>query len=207
MCQSYVRYAVWTKRWNKPLRPALRSLQPLEWGRTKSKGWRVIANRDKDSTRREQDTMSTEEASLLNFVIRKGVFNFFRTTLKASLVAQMVKRLPTMQETWVQSLDWEDLLEKEMATHSSTLAWRIPRMEEPGRLQSMGSQRVRHDWATSLSFTIISWAYWYFIHFLVVVNSLFKAFACLGQPMLGCLPHMCQIYALKKIFPSLCLIF
>ena len=64
---------------------------------------------------------------------------------KTSLVAQMVKRLPAMRETWVQSLGWEDLLEKEMATHSSTLAWRIPQMEEPGRLQSMGSQRVGHD--------------------------------------------------------------
>ena len=62
-----------------------------------------------------------------------------------SLVAQMVKCLPTMQETGVQSLGWEDLLEKEMATHSSILAWTIPRMEEPGRLQSMGSQRVGHD--------------------------------------------------------------
>ena len=57
----------------------------------------------------------------------------------------MVERLPSMQETWVQSLGWEDPLEKEMATHSSTLAWRIPWMEEPGRLQSMGLQRVRHD--------------------------------------------------------------
>ena len=57
----------------------------------------------------------------------------------------MVKRLPAMWETWVQSLDWEDPLEKEMATHSSTLAWKIPWMEEPGRLQSMGLQRVRHD--------------------------------------------------------------
>ena len=56
-----------------------------------------------------------------------------------------------MRETWVQSLGWEDPLEKEMATHSSTLAWKIPWTEEPGRLQSMGSQRVRHDWATSLS--------------------------------------------------------
>ena len=61
------------------------------------------------------------------------------------LVAQMVKRPPTMRETWVQSLGWEDLLEKEMATHSSILAWKIPWMEEPGRLQSMGSQRVAHD--------------------------------------------------------------
>ena len=62
-----------------------------------------------------------------------------------SLVAQMVKRLPTMQETRVQSLGQEGLLEKEMATHSSILAWKIPWMEEPGRLQSMGSQRVRHN--------------------------------------------------------------
>ena len=57
----------------------------------------------------------------------------------------MVKYLPTMQETRVQSLGWEDLLQKEMATHSSTLAWKIPWMEEPGRLQSMGSQRIGHD--------------------------------------------------------------
>ena len=67
------------------------------------------------------------------------------STLGTSLVAQMVKRLPTMQETRVQSLGWEDLLEKEMATHSSILAWKIPWTEEPGRQQSMGSQRVGHD--------------------------------------------------------------
>ena len=53
-------------------------------------------------------------------------------------MAQTVKRLPAVQETWVRSLGWEDLLEKEMATHSSILAWKIPWMEEPGRLQSMG---------------------------------------------------------------------
>ena len=57
----------------------------------------------------------------------------------------MVKRLPAMWETQVQSLDWEDPLEKETATHSTTLAWRIPWAEEPGGLQSMGLQRVRHD--------------------------------------------------------------
>ena len=57
----------------------------------------------------------------------------------------MVKRLPTMWETWVLSLGWKDLLEKEMATHSSILAWKIPWTEEPGRLQSMGLQRVGHD--------------------------------------------------------------
>ena len=69
---------------------------------------------------------------------------------KISLVAQMVKRLPTMQETWVLSLGQEDPLEKKMATHSSLPAWEIPWMEECGRLQSMGSQRVGHTWATSL---------------------------------------------------------
>ena len=69
-----------------------------------------------------------------------------------SLVAQMVKRLPPMWETWVQSLGREDLLEKEMAIHSSILAWKIQWTEQPGRLQSMGLQRVRHDWTTSLSF-------------------------------------------------------
>ena len=62
-----------------------------------------------------------------------------------SLVAQTVKHLPAMQETWVQSLGLEDPLEKEMATHSSILAWRIPWTEEPGRLQSMGVQRGGHD--------------------------------------------------------------
>ena len=62
-----------------------------------------------------------------------------------SLVAQMVKNLPAMLETWVPSLGWEDPLEESMATHSSILAWRIPWTEEPGGLQSMGSQRVGHD--------------------------------------------------------------
>ena len=60
-------------------------------------------------------------------------------------MAQIVKNLPAIQKTWVLSLDWEDPLEKEMATYSSILAWRIPWTEEPGGLQSMGLQRVRHD--------------------------------------------------------------
>ena len=60
-------------------------------------------------------------------------------------MAQMVKHLPTMWETQVHCLGQEALLEKEMTTHSSTLAWKIPWMEEPGRLQSMGSQRIGHD--------------------------------------------------------------
>ena len=62
-----------------------------------------------------------------------------------SLVTQTVKRLPTMRETQVRSLGGEDSLEKEMATHSSTVAWKTPWTEEPGRLQSMGSQRVGHN--------------------------------------------------------------
>ena len=63
----------------------------------------------------------------------------------ASLVAQSVKNLPAMRETWVQSLGWEDPLEKGMATHSRILPWRIPWTEEPGGLASTGSQRVGHD--------------------------------------------------------------
>ena len=64
---------------------------------------------------------------------------------EASLLAQMVKRLPAMRETQAQSLGWEDPLENAMATHFSTLAWKITWTEEPGRLQSIGSQRVGHD--------------------------------------------------------------
>ena len=60
-------------------------------------------------------------------------------------MGERLKRLPAMWETWVQSLGWEDPLEKEVATHCSVLAWRIPWTEEPGGLQSMGSQRVGHD--------------------------------------------------------------
>ena len=71
--------------------------------------------------------------------------------IKSSLVAQRLKRLPPMWETRVRSLGWEDPLEKEMVTYSSILAWRIPQTEKPGRLQSMGSQRVGHDWVTSPS--------------------------------------------------------
>ena len=85
---------------------------------------------------------STKQASFL-------LFSYDLTHLWASLVAQRVKNLPAMQETWVQSLGWEDPLQKEMATHSSILAWEIPWTEEPGRLQSLGLQRVGHDWVTN----------------------------------------------------------
>ena len=74
-----------------------------------------------------------------------GVGQGIYCPLYASLVAQPVKRLPAMRVTQVRSLGWEDPLEKEMAIHSSTLAWKIPWTEESSRLQSMGSQRVRHD--------------------------------------------------------------
>ena len=77
----------------------------------------------------------------------------------ASPVAQMVKNPPAMWETWVQSLGWEDPLEKEMATHSSILAWRIPRTEEPCGLQTKGSQRVGHDWATTIH--TVSYRSWF----------------------------------------------
>ena len=76
---------------------------------------------------------------------KDGLISSRFCVIRASLVAQRLKGLPAMQETWVRSLGQEDLLEKEMATHSSILAWRIPWTEEPGGLQSMGSQRVRHN--------------------------------------------------------------
>ena len=79
--------------------------------------------------------------------------------LGAFLVAQIVKNLPAMQQTWVWSLGQEDPLEKGMATHSSIFAWRIPWTEEPGGLQSTGSQRVRHDRVTiTFSFIFGIWA-------------------------------------------------
>ena len=78
-------------------------------------------------------------------------------SLTASLVAQRVKRFPTMWETWVRSLGQKDPLEKEMATHSSTLAWKIPWTEKPSRLQSMRSQRVKHNWVTKIFTHSLHW--------------------------------------------------
>ena len=76
---------------------------------------------------------------------KKNMKNASVPFIRASLIAQTVKRLPTMRETRVRSLGREDPLEKEMATHSGILAWKIPWTEDPGRLQSMGSQTVGHD--------------------------------------------------------------
>ena len=85
-----------------------------------------------------------------------------------SLVAQMVK--PTMRETWVQSLGWEDLLEKEMATHSSILAWKIPWTEKPGRIQSVVLQRVGHDFTFTLDhLRTINMKYFISLSFMLVV--------------------------------------
>ena len=89
--------------------------------------------------------------------------------LLLSLVAQLVKNLPAVWETWVQSLDWEGPLEKGIATHSRILARRIPWTEEPGRLQSMGSQRVKHDWVT---FTFSSTLYMLYVY--VYINWCWK---------------------------------
>ena len=97
------------------------------------------------------------------FICNKMLFTAMFVTVKirsiqhpsrTSPVAQRLKHLPAMRRTWVQSLGQEDPLEKEMATHSSILAWRIPWMEEPGGLQSTGLQRVGHDWETSLLLSV-----------------------------------------------------
>ena len=81
----------------------------------------------------------------MELIHMQGLTAFIDDLLWTSLVAQTVKHLSTMRETWVPSLGQEDPLEKEMAIHSSTIAWKIPWIEEPGRLQSMGLQRVGHD--------------------------------------------------------------
>ena len=93
-------------------------------------------------------------------IIRVGLPWWLRVKASACNVGDLssIRRLSAMWETWVRSVGWEDPLEKEMATHSNTLAWKISWTEEPGRLQSMGSQRVGHDWETSLwLFTFMHW--------------------------------------------------
>ena len=114
---------------------------------------------------------SAGEGFELIFETERASFFFHTILLLCLLVAQMVMRLPAMQETRVWSLGWEDPLEKEMATHSSTLAWKIPRTKEPGRLQSMGSQRVRHDWATAHTY----------------IHTLYLRGLCCAQPLQSCL--------------------
>ena len=97
--------------------------------------------------------------------------------MHTSLVAQRIKHLPAMQATWVRSLGWENPLEKEMATHSSILAWRIPWTEEPGGLQSTGSQRVGHNWAIK---HIINSIFNYYVVFRFTKLTLKGKFTCWG---------------------------
>ena len=104
--------------------------------------WAILHIFTKSWTRLSNFTFHFQSSLLISMICIRNKLSW------TSLVAQTVKHLPTVQETWVQSLRQEDLLEKEMATHSSILAWEIPWMEEPGRLQTMGSQRVRHDRAS-----------------------------------------------------------
>ena len=87
-------------------------------------------------------------AILCNMIMRV-VLIWLQILMWASFIGRSVKNLPAVQQTWFRSLSWEDLLEKEMATHSSILAWKIPRTEEPDGLWSIGFQRVRHDWVTN----------------------------------------------------------
>ena len=115
--------------------------------------WRVESSQARDWTH----VPSLGKRILNHWVIREvpstnSVMNLCCFCNRTSLVAQMVKHLPIMREIWVWSLGQEDPLEKEMSTHSSTLAWKIPWMEERGRLLLMGSQRVQQDWATSFHF-------------------------------------------------------
>ena len=108
--------------------------------------------RQADGRRRPEFGVSVNHWGVCHFI--------FAWLWSITMVAQWVKRLPPMQETRVRSLGWEDPLEKEMATHSSTLAWKIPWTEKPGRPQSAGSQRVGHNWATSLHYEYSQWKWW-----------------------------------------------
>ena len=105
----------------------------------------------------------------------------------ASLVAQLVKSLPAIWETCVQSLGWEDPLEKGMVTHSSILAWKILGTEEPGGLHSMGSKRIGHDWVTNT------------FHFYVNTTSVISTIL---NPSLSCVPICntvnCAVYVLLR---------
>ena len=93
----------------------------------------------------KENWLPEELFSMLPHLVTTKKKKYIYLKASTSLVAQTVKHLPAVRETQVRSLGWEDPLEKAMATHSSTLAWKIPCSEEPGRLPSMGSQRVGHD--------------------------------------------------------------
>ena len=114
--------------------------------------WTYLQNRNRVTDVENKLTVAKGERKRGGIKCEIGIDIYTLLWNKASLVAQMVNNQPAMKETWIWSLDWEDLLEKWMATHSSILVWilvwRILWTEEPGRLQSIESQRVGHDWAT-----------------------------------------------------------
>ena len=125
-----------------------------------------------------------------------------------------------MQETWVWSLGWEDPLEKEMATHSNILAWKIPWTEEPGRLQSLGSQRVRHDWVTHThTHTHTHKSYWFcfsqksIIHSLIVFDRLgliivtlhWQGYGSFARRMFQQSDSLCNTHSWLSVVPHHCL--
>ena len=159
--KSWTRLSDWTelkelRRWWRTGKPGLlQSMGSQNW--TQLSDWTTTTKSWGDKALLYFAFISVPQHSTLltlgsvSLIWRLGPTQNLNLSLVASLVAQRLKHLPGMRETRIQYLGQKDPLEKEMATHSSTLAWRIPWKEEPGRLQSMGSQRVGHDWVTSLS--------------------------------------------------------
>jgi len=128
-------------------------------------------------------------------------------TQGTSLVTQTVKNLPAMQETqetWVQSLVWEDPLEKEMGAHASILAWKIPWTEEPCRPQSMGSQRVRHDWATDSILYIHKHIYMHIFSYIYIHTYIYHIyFKDLSFPFHGNQTYIEILWAVEVTFHGL----
>ena len=123
-------------------------------------------------------------------LFNQSLFLFFPGT---SLVAQTVKRLSTMRETWVHFLGWEDPLEKEMAIHSSTIAWKIPWTEEPGRLQSMGSKES--DTTERLHFHFLFFFLWAHLSVWINPTSLFlDVWLCISLSF-----HFCKMVNSMKV--------
>ena len=123
--------------WGSPLFPS------CCWFKGRIHALAMISTVNRRSGNNKENINNKANANVMFALLKCGLWRFF--FLGAPLVAQRLKHLPAMRETWVRSLGQEDPLKKEMATHSSILAWRIPRTEELGGLQSMGSQRVGHD--------------------------------------------------------------
>ena len=122
---------------------------------------------------------------------------------RSSLVAQLVKNPPAVRETWVLSLGQQDPLEKGMAIHSSILAWRIPWTEEPSGLQSMGSQRVGHDWSTN-TFTFFPWII-LIVHwqpFVIMTEELWEISKCSNHQSLKAKAQMIIQFFHDKVFIS-----